>query len=171
MAARKKAGIGPRAKIAAVPATSPAIDEGMLERRKGPPTLRLRGISPGLTVSDLRRSIGFYTDVLGFIVQEYWTDDDGALRGAMLKAGTCTLGLVQDDWQRGRDRRKGEGVRLWCETVQDVDALAVRIRAAGIPLAHEPKDDSWGARSLAVDDPDGYHFSISCRLPDDSGPQ
>jgi len=168
MAARKKAGGSGR--VEAPPRTSPAITEG-LERRKGPPTLRLRGISPGLTVADLRRSIGFYTDVLGFVVKEYWTDEDGGLRGAMLMAGTCTLGLVQDDFGRGRERRKGEGVRLWCETVQDVDALAARIRAAGVALSQEPKDNSWGARSLAVDDPDGYHFSISCRRRDDSGPE
>ena len=161
-AAEKKARVGGEG--SAKPSPARAADEPALERRKGPPTLRLRGMCPGLTVADLKRSIGFYTDVLGFIVKEYWTDEGGELRGAMLKAGTCELGLVQDDWNRGHERKKGEGVRLWCETVQDIDVLAARIRAAGIPIAEGPKDLAWGARGLAVDDPDGYHFSISCHF-------
>jgi catechol 2,3-dioxygenase-like lactoylglutathione lyase family enzyme len=124
-----------------------------------PETLRLRSIAPGITVDDLTRSIAFYTDVLGFIVSERWTDG-GVLRGVMLKAGVSEIGLSQDDWAKGRDRKKGVGVRLWCETVQEVDAIAARVKAAGHPLTEEPKDQPWG-RSFALDDPDGYHLTIA----------
>jgi uncharacterized glyoxalase superfamily protein PhnB len=79
----------------------------------------------------------------------------------MLKAGASQLSLSQDDWARGRDRKKGEGVRIWCRTAQDIDRLAARIKAAGGHLTAEPKDQPWGGRSLAVDDPDGYHLTIS----------
>src|SRR5437868_12242512 len=60
-------------------------------RQRTPETLRLREFQPSLTVADIERSIRFYSDVLGFIVGERWTDDKGALRGVMLKAGTCQL--------------------------------------------------------------------------------
>jgi uncharacterized glyoxalase superfamily protein PhnB len=128
-------------------------------RRQDPESLRLRALEPSLTVDDIERSVHFYTDVLGFIVAERWTEG-GRLLGVNLKAGSCELGLSQDDWAKGRDRTKGIGVRIWCRTAQDIDALAARIKAAGVQLTAEPEDQSWGVRSLAVDDPDGYHLAI-----------
>lgn len=130
-------------------------------RRQEPQTLRLRAFQPSFTVGDLERSIRFYTAALGFIVGERW-HRDGVLRGVMLKAGACELALSQDDWAKGRDRKKGDGVRIWCQTTQDIDALAARIKAAGSSLTEEPTTQSWGGRSLSVDDPDGFHLTI-CR--------
>jgi catechol 2,3-dioxygenase-like lactoylglutathione lyase family enzyme len=140
------------------PASRPARSRKN-RRRRDPQTLRLRSTSPGFTVSDLNRSISFYTDVLGFIISERWTDG-GTLKGVMLKAGVCELGLSQDDWAKGRDRKRGEAVRVWFETAQDVDALAAHVKAAGLALAHEPTDEPWGARSFSLDDPDGFHLTF-----------
>lgn len=139
----------------------PPRKAGMLRprHRRSPETLRLRSFTPGLTVDDLQRSITFYTQVLGFVVGDRWMEGD-VLTGVMLKAGACGLGLSQDDGAKGRGRRKGVGVRLWCQTIQDVDALAARVKAAGFALTEEPKTRSWGARSFSLDDPDGYHLTI-----------
>ena len=123
-------------------------------------TLRLRTVEPSFTVADLARSIDFYTNAVGFLADEEYKGPDGKVMGVRLKAGTCRLGLTQDDWAKGRDRQKGVAVRVWCTTVQDVDAIAARIRAAGHALAEEPKDQPWGGRTLAVDDPDGFHLTI-----------
>jgi catechol 2,3-dioxygenase-like lactoylglutathione lyase family enzyme len=124
-------------------------------RRKKRETLRLRWFEPTLTVNNIEQSVRFYTDVLGFIVIEQMTDG-AVLLGALLKAGVCTLGLSQDDWAKGRDRKKGEGVRLWCNTAQDIDALALRITAAGGRLDDEPKNQPDDARTISVKDPDGF---------------
>ena len=156
-AARPARSAGSRGKKTA---RKPAPARNAERRKKSPETLRLRAFQPSLTVGDLEKSIRFYSDVLGFTVSERWTGDNGALRGVMLKAGACELGLSQDDWAKGRDRQKGGGVRLWCTTVQDVDALAARIKSAGARLTEGPMDQSWGGRSLSVDDPDGFHFTI-----------
>jgi catechol 2,3-dioxygenase-like lactoylglutathione lyase family enzyme len=128
-------------------------------RRQNPETLRLRSFEPSYTVDDLERSIRFYRDVLGFVVGERW-ESEGVLKGVGLKAGLCELGLSQDDWAKGRDRKKGVGVRMWCTTAQDIDALAKRITAAGGRLSGEPKNEPWGVRSLSVEDPDGFHLTI-----------
>jgi catechol 2,3-dioxygenase-like lactoylglutathione lyase family enzyme len=144
------------AKPAARKTAKAAPDRRRTERE----TLRLRSIEPSFTVNDLEKSVRFYTDVLGFIVADRYVSQSGALMGVMLKAGTCEIGLAQDDWKKGRDRQKGDGFRLWCKTAQNIDALADRIRTSGGRLTEEPSDQSWGVRSLSVDDPDGYRLSI-----------
>jgi catechol 2,3-dioxygenase-like lactoylglutathione lyase family enzyme len=128
-------------------------------RRRERETLRLRSFEPTFTVNDIERSVRFYTDVLGFIVIEQMSDG-AALQGVLLKAGVCKLGLSQDDWAKGRDRKKGEGVRIWCDTVQDLDELAVRIRSAGGVLGDEPKNQLPGEHSISVTDPDGFHLTL-----------
>ena len=123
-------------------------------------TLRLRAIEPIFTVTDIERSVRFYTETLGFVVDEKFKAESGTPQGVMLKAGVCRLGLSQDDWAKGRDRQRGVGVRVWCTTVQDVDAFARRVKADGYKLTQEPTDEPWGGRSFALDDPDGFHLTI-----------
>jgi catechol 2,3-dioxygenase-like lactoylglutathione lyase family enzyme len=131
----------------------------MAEKRQQPESLRLRSITASFTVNDLQKSIAWYRDGLGFVVAERW-EDQGQLKGVMLKAGACQLGLAQDDFQKGRDRSKGVGLRLWCETSQDVDSLARRVRAAGAGITEEP-GEHWGAYGFTVEDPDGFRITIS----------
>src|SRR5262245_53239949 len=141
-------------------AAKPSASSERIQRRS-PETLRLRSFTPSLTVNDLPKSIAFYTDGLGFIIKERWADGD-TLKGVMLKAGVSELGLSQDDWKLGQDRPKGAGFRLWCETVQSVDAIAARMKAAGFALIEEPTDHpEWQVRSISVDDPDGFHVTIA----------
>jgi predicted enzyme related to lactoylglutathione lyase len=139
-------------KAAAAPARIP---------RKEPETLRLKSFTPSLTVNDLAKSMTFYADGLGFFVGQRWMDGD-VLRGVMLKAGTSELGISQDDWKLGKDRQKGQGFRVFLNTTQDIDAIASRVKAAGFTLTEEPADNpAWGVRSFSLDDPDGYHLTVT----------
>jgi len=150
-----------RAKKPASPQKTTRLNLAALKnrRRKDRESLRLRALEPSLTVNDIERSVRFYTEVLNFYLSERWTEN-GALIGVNLKAGVCELGLSQDDWAKGRDRQKGVGMRIWCKTAQDIDAMAARIQAAGGQLSEEPVDQAWGVRSLSIEDPDGYHLTI-----------
>jgi catechol 2,3-dioxygenase-like lactoylglutathione lyase family enzyme len=134
-------------------------EAGLFKERENPETLRLRTVLPSFTVRDLGKSIAFYRDALGFLEDERW-EENGVLVGIMLRAGTCQLGLSQDDFAKGRDRAKGGGVRISLETLQDIDAVAARAKGAGAQLTEEPGDRAWGVRSFSIDDPDGYHLTI-----------
>lgn len=130
--------------------------------RKAPETLRLTSFTPSFTVNDLAKSIAFYADGLGFVVGERWQGDDGVLRGVMLKAGSCEMGISQDDWKLGKDRLKGVGFRIFLETGQGIDAIAARVKGAGHSLTAEPTDNpQWGVRSFSLDDPDGFHLTVT----------
>lgn len=131
-----------------------------MKERRQPETLRLRSLMPALTVNDLAASVAWYRDVLGFIVAEEFRREDRVV-GVRLTAGAVDFLLGQDDFAKGRDRRKGAGLRLYCITGQDIDQLAAAIQEKGGELAQEPQDQPWGARDLAVVDPDGFVISIS----------
>ena len=103
--------------------------------------------------------MAWYRDGLGFYVAERW-EESGRLQGVTLKAGACQLGLSQDDFSKGRDRSKGVGFRLWCETAQDVDAIAKRLRAFGGNIVEEP-GDRWDVYSFTAQDPDGFKITVT----------
>jgi uncharacterized glyoxalase superfamily protein PhnB len=121
--------------------------------------LALSALANSITVDDIVASLAWYADVLGFTVNQRW-EQDGKLLGGELKAGDVIIYLNQDDWQKGRDRVKGEGVRLYMETRQDIDDLAAEVRQRGGTLASEPKDE-FGARYFNVVDPTGYKITIA----------
>lgn len=121
--------------------------------------LQGRSIMPSLTVNDLQKSARFW-EGLGFEIEDRW-EHEGVLRGLMLKAGEARLGLSQDDGQKGRDRVKGAGVRLYIEASSDIDQAAASAKAAGITLAKEPHDTPWGTRAFEVTEPSGFLLTIS----------
>jgi catechol 2,3-dioxygenase-like lactoylglutathione lyase family enzyme len=122
--------------------------------------LALRSASPSFTVSDLDKSVAWYRDVLGFGVEETWKDD-GKVVGVSLRAGDVSFMIGQDDWKKGRDRKKGEGFRIYCETKKNVDDLAKRIEAKGGRLDSGPTDQPWGVRDISLTDPDGFKITIA----------
>ena len=155
MAATKKAKKSSKSRSAAKPARRRAP----AKKAASPDSTRLTEASPSFTVNDLQKSMAFYTDVLGFSVDERW-ERDGKLMGVSLQAGDVTWMIGQDDWQKGRDRKKGEGFRLYCTTKQNVDALAAKIKAKGGKLDSEPADQPWGSRDFSLTDPDGFKITI-----------
>ena len=149
MAAKKKARIASPRKKAAPAKARPKTS-----------SFEMGSASPSFTVNDLDRSLGWYRDVVGFAVDERW-EQDGKLMGVSLKAGKVVFMIGQDDWKKGRDRKKGEGFRLYCETKQDVDTLAKGIVARGGILESGPQDQPWGTRDFTLSDPDGFKITIA----------
>lgn len=135
--------------------TAPAKPRG----ESGP--LALRSASPSFTVNNLEKSLAWYRDVLGFGVEELWKNDEGEVMGVSLKAGDVSFMIGQDDWKKGRDRKKGEGFRIYCETQKNVDDLAKRIESKGGRLDSGPTDQSWGVRDISLTDPDGFKITIA----------
>lgn len=122
-------------------------------------TLVAGALSASLTASDVRASVAWYRDVVGFVVEREY-ERGGALAGVVLRAGQVRILVNQDDGARGLDRAKGEGISLMV-TAPDVDAIALRITAAGGTLDSPPADMPWGARAFRVRDPDGFRLAFS----------
>lgn len=124
--------------------------------------LKAKTLSTSLTVNDIQQSIRFF-EGLGFTIGERW-EQDGKLAGAMMNAGAAEIGLMQDDWKKGRDRRKGVGMRLFISTTQNIDEVATRAKAAGVTIDVEPHDTEWKSRAFEVTEPSGFKITVSSHV-------
>jgi uncharacterized glyoxalase superfamily protein PhnB len=119
-----------------------------------------RTLQASLTVKDLHKSLAWYQDVVGFVVDQKH-EREGKLMAVSLKAGDVRLLINQDDGAKGWDRVKGDGFSLQLTTDQNVDEIANRIKKLGGALDSEPTDMPWGARVFRLRDPDGFKLVIS----------
>jgi uncharacterized glyoxalase superfamily protein PhnB len=121
--------------------------------------LQAQSLQASLTVADLRRSLAWYREVLGFTVTREF-EREGRMFAVSLIAGAVRILLTQDNGERGTDRVKGEGFSLQLTTAQDIDALADRATGAGATL-DTPPESAWGVRVFRLRDPDGFRWVIS----------
>ena len=110
--------------------------------------------------SDIRRSLEFYTGILGFELRypEY--------RELSLSVGV--IDLVSDGAILQLSRHMGKNptpssANLELETPAQVDALFAQYTSRGLDQSHRtnspvhlaPLDQTWGTREVYIDDPDG----------------
>ena len=104
-----------------------------------------RGSIPILFSSDVRKSIEYYTEVLGFETKWEWDDPP-------------TFGGVSKDRTELFFCKDGQGhPGTWIAImVDDVDALYHRIKTKGAKIHASPEDMEWHLREMLVEDPDGH---------------
>jgi catechol 2,3-dioxygenase-like lactoylglutathione lyase family enzyme len=118
-----------------------------------------------LNVRDVRKSLEFYSEILGLKLE--WMPDP---ENAYLTSGHDNLALHQlpAGAQPGAVQMVHH-IGFVVGRPEDVDHWAGRLRTRGVPLAQEPKTHRDGARSFYFHDPDGmliqliYHPPISGR--------
>jgi catechol 2,3-dioxygenase-like lactoylglutathione lyase family enzyme len=115
-----------------------------------------------LTVPDFDEAVRFYRDELGLEELADWSGEDG--RVILLDAGHATLELFDERQAESVDRieagRRVSGqVRLALE-VEDVDAAAERLGAAGATAEAAPVVPPWGGRNARLRTPDGMQLTL-----------
>jgi lactoylglutathione lyase len=113
---------------------------------------------PIIATADLGRSLAFYRDLLGGTVGYAFDGPDGAPVYVGLDLGASHLGIGHDPDAAST----GSSVSLWIYT-DAVDATIEGLRAAGVPIVEEPRDQPWGERVAKVADPDGIHVHVASR--------
>lgn len=118
---------------------------------------RITGITPQLRTTDLEASIRFYVDVLGFDLAFRWEDfyagicaGDAELHLKRVDAPDPSVGYVAD----------GDHVHLYIH-VDNVDAMAARLRDRGVPVLAGPVDRPWNTREIVLRDDQGHTLYFS----------
>ena len=127
---------------------------------------------PMLEVRDLRASIDFYTNTLGFRLQASWGHDPAQPTWASLSHGPATMMLTQivphdlgdGAGEHSHDPALSGAIYLYPD---DVDALAKELDGK-VPFEWGPQTMVYEMREVAIRDPDGYLLIFGAEAGDDA---
>jgi catechol 2,3-dioxygenase-like lactoylglutathione lyase family enzyme len=111
-----------------------------------------RRILPCLLVSDMRRSLDFYVDVLRFTQTGYYPIESEPIRTEVRRDDVAII--LYNEALRSGDSQPSltGGLYIFPESVQQ---LADELRGK-VPFAWGPEETEFGYREFAIRDPDGY---------------
>jgi catechol 2,3-dioxygenase-like lactoylglutathione lyase family enzyme len=114
--------------------------------------MKIIAIAPQLRTTDIRSSIAFYTEKLGFEVAFNFEDFY-----AGIKAGGSTFHLKLVDEQDPSIPFVDQGghLHLYFET-DDVAAVAERLKENGVALIKDVHDTDWQTREIVINDDQGH---------------
>ena len=103
-----------------------------------------------LAVSDVRQTVRFYRDVLGFESEWFWQDPPtfGGVRWGHIQIMFCLQPHMKG---------KTDGL-MHMFNVDDVRGHYERHKTAGAPMFSELENKPWGIAEYTVLDPNGYHL-------------
>ena len=112
-------------------------------------------VTPVLLVSDLQRSLDFYTDVLRFQLGWRMTGDAGG-EMCMIESGGVAILLSTETHLGEKPVLSGT---LYIET-QDVDEFFTMVKDR-VELVWPLEDMAYGQREFGIRDPDGYTLAFA----------
>src|SRR5690349_14590013 len=104
---------------------------------------------PVLYSENVRRSIEYYTNVLGF--EHQWEWDDPPTFGGVSKD------LVEIFFSEKSQGHPGTWVYM---IVDNVDEFYEKAKANGARFLSPPENREWGLRETVVEDPDGHVLRV-----------
>ena len=125
-------------------------------------------LTPYLTVADSTKSIAFYRDAFGFIVEDNVKDDNGiSTHVSMRKQDAYIMFSPEGAFNSTKKAPINLGINMplnlyvYCE---DVDILYKQAIDYGAQSILEPQDSFWGDRFCTMLDIDGYEWSFATTL-------
>ena len=107
--------------------------------------------------SDYPLSLAFYRDALGLAIAREYPG------GTVFFAGQSLIELAGHG--RPDDAKGPFPGALWLQ-VRDIDATSEELRARGVSIAREARQEPWGLHEMHVTDPDGITL-IFVQVPED----
>jgi catechol 2,3-dioxygenase-like lactoylglutathione lyase family enzyme len=123
----------------------------------------LKKLTPNLIVSDVDRSVAFYRDVLGLVVDRT-VPDQSPYVFAIVKSGGVEIflnapGPARDEYPAFKDRPIGGTLTLFIE-VEDIRASYAQLKDRVQVVM--PLETKWyGVTEFAFLDPDGYIITFA----------
>jgi PhnB protein len=126
-------------------------------------------VTPYFTVRDAARAVEFYKQAFGATELMRMAEPDGKIRHAEIRIGNSQI-MIGDEFPEFSEMRSFQGlggspvsVYLY---VEDVDAMFNRAVAAGAKVRSPIKDEFYGDRVGAVEDPYGLAWFIATHKED-----
>jgi catechol 2,3-dioxygenase-like lactoylglutathione lyase family enzyme len=109
-------------------------------------------VLPSLLVADMRKTLDFYIDLLGFVQTGYYPIESEPIRTEVRRDGVAIILITEAMHFRGESPAFTGALYLFPESV---DQLAEELRGK-VPFQWGPEDTEFGIREFAIRDPNGY---------------
>jgi lactoylglutathione lyase len=119
-----------------------------------------RRILPCLFTSDMRRTLEFYVDVLGFTQTGYYPIASHPIRTEVRRDDVALI-FYSEGRQTSPEAASFSGLLYFFP--ESLDALADELRARNVPIVQGPLVNELGYRELTIRDPNGYELAFAAR--------
>jgi uncharacterized glyoxalase superfamily protein PhnB len=118
-------------------------------------------ISPTLAVRNMKQTIQFYRDSLGFKMGMAFPDADHPEYADLSKDGMVIMLIPDRNVGIGSKQKLGIGVNLYMQIDGDIDEYYSQLAKKGIKIVVDIKDEPFGIRDFTVEDINGYKLTFN----------
>jgi uncharacterized glyoxalase superfamily protein PhnB len=131
-------------------------------------------LSPLMASRDMKATIEFYRDKLGFQVGMIFPTADNPEYVDLKKDGMVLMFIPAEHLGIGSGEKLGTGIDLYMQIDGDIDEYYEELKGRGVTLVSDIKDEPFGVRDFKVEDIDGYRLTfnqvsgrtcMSCGMP------
>jgi uncharacterized glyoxalase superfamily protein PhnB len=118
-------------------------------------------ISPTLAVRNMKQTIQFYRDSLGFKIGMAFPDADNPEYVDLSKDGMVLMFIPAKNVGIGAKEKLGLGVNLYMQINGDIDEYYSELKNKGVKVVVDIKDEPYGIRDFTVEDTNGYKLTFN----------
>ena len=118
-------------------------------------------ISPTLAVRNMRPTIQFYRDSLGFKVGMAFPDADNPEYVDLSKDGMGLMFIPAKNVGIGSKQKLGTGVNLYMQIDWDIGEYYSELKNKCVNVVVDIKDEPYGIRDFTVEDINGYKLTFN----------
>ena len=118
-------------------------------------------ISPTLAVRNMKKTIDFYQNSLGFKMGMAFPDINNPQYADLSKDGMILMFIPAENIGIGSEEKLGTGVNLYMQIDGDIDEYYEELKGKGVKITVEIKDEPFGIRDFTVEDVDGYQLTFN----------
>lgn len=118
-------------------------------------------ISPTLAVRNMKQTIQFYRDSLGFKMGVAFPDADNLEYADLSKDGMVIMLIPTGNVGIGAEEELGTGVNLYMQIDGDIDEYWEELEKKGVKVVADIKDEPFGIRDFTIEDINGYKLTFN----------
>ena len=118
-------------------------------------------LSPTLAVRDMKKTIDFYKDSLGFKMGMAFPDVSQPEYVDLSKDGMILMFIPTQNLGISDQEKLGIGVNLYMQIDGDIDEYYQELKKKGVSMTVDIKDEQFGIRDFTVEDVDGYQLTFN----------
>ena len=118
-------------------------------------------LSPTLAVRNMKETIEFYQNSLGFKMGMAFPDASNPEYADLSKDGMVLMFIPAENLGIGGGEKLGIGVNLYMEIDGDIDEYYNELKKRGVNIVVDIKDEPYGIRDFTIEDVNGYKLTFN----------